>query len=254
MARRRAMNATKIKIVQVATRMFLERGYSSTSVKAIAQELGISTGNVTFYYPTKEHLLTVLVEMLCDFQWKMMQQTVEEGQSSLMAVCLELVAMAAICEENPIAKDFYLSAYTNTMSLERIRRSDQRRAREVFSSYCPDWGEEYYAEAEVLVSGIEYATLMTTSGSLSLDTRIAGGLNQIMTIYHVPEEIRAMKIRKVLALDYGTIGRRILREFMAYIDQVNEQAFDLFLQTQNGTFETKSLSNLSQGGSNYESK
>ena len=113
MARKKVNNAIKMAMVRVANRMFLERGFSNTSVKAIAQELGISTGHITFYYPTKEHLLAILVEKLCDFQWQMMNQTVDEGKTSLMAICLELVAMAAICEENEIAKDFYLSSYTN---------------------------------------------------------------------------------------------------------------------------------------------
>lgn len=223
MARKKVNNAIKMAMVRVANRMFLERGFSNTSVKAIAQELGISTGHITFYYPTKEHLLALLVEKLCDFQWQMMNQTVDEGKTSLMAICLELVAMAAICEENEIAKDFYLSSYTNPMCLEIIRRSDTRRAKEVFGEYCTGWNEEDFAEAETLVSGIEYATLMTTPASASLEVRIAGALNQIMTLYNVPADVRKMKIDKVLAMDYGNIGRRIFTEFTEYIDSENSQ-------------------------------
>ena len=223
MARKKVNNAIKMAMVRVANRMFLERGFSNTSVKAIADELGISTGHITFYYPTKEHLLAILVEKLCDFQWQMMNQTVDEGKTSLMAICLELVAMAAICEENEIAKDFYLSAYTNPMCLEIIRRSDTRRAKEVFGEYCTGWNEEDFAEAETLVSGIEYATLMTTPASASLEVRIAGALNQIMTLYNVPADVRKMKIDKVLAMDYASIGRRIFTEFTEYIDSENSQ-------------------------------
>ena len=226
MARKKVNNAIKMAMVRVANRMFLERGFSNTSVKAIAQELGISTGHITFYYPTKEHLLAILVEKLCDFQWQMMNQTVDEGKTSLMAICLELVAMAAICEENEIAKDFYLSSYTNPMCLEIIRRSDTRRAKEVFGEYCTGWNEEDFAEAETLVSGIEYATLMTTPASASLEVRIAGALNQIMTIYQVPEAVRRMKIEKVLKLDYISTGRRILREFIDYLHQENGQILE----------------------------
>jgi len=222
-ARKKVNNAIKMAMVRVANRMFLERGFSNTSVKAIAQELGISTGHITFYYPTKEHLLAILVEKLCDFQWQMMNQTVDEGKTSLMAICLELVAMAAICEENEIAKDFYLSSYTNPMCLEIIRRSDTRRAKEVFGEYCTGWNEEDFAEAETLVSGIEYATLMTTPASASLEVRIAGALNQIMTLYNVPADVRKMKIDKVLAMDYGNIGRRIFTEFTEYIDSENQR-------------------------------
>lgn len=226
MARRKENNATKLGIIRVATGMFLERGYTNASARAIANELGISTGNITFYFPSKEHLLAILVEKLCDFQRQMMEQAVDEGKTSLMALCLELVAIAAICEENEIAKDFYLSAYTNPMCLEIIRKSDTRRAKEVFGEYCVDWNEENFVEAETLVSGIEYATLMTTPASASLEVRIAGALNQIMTLYNVPEDVRKMKIDKVLAMDYGNIGRRIFTEFTEYIDSENSRLSD----------------------------
>lgn len=227
MARRKTGNVTKMAIVRVANRLFLERGFSDTSVKAIAQELGISTGHLTFYYPTKEHLLSVMVEKLCDFQWQMMKQTVDEGQTSIMAICLELVAMAAICEENAIAKDFYLSAYQSPMCLEIIRRNDADRAKAVFGEYCPGWKEENFAEAETLVSGIEYATLMTTQDSASLEIRIAGALNQILALFNVPAQTRKTKIEKVLKLDYSSLGKRILHEFQDYIDQTDEPQEEL---------------------------
>ena len=224
MARKKTDNETKLGIVRVAASMFLERGYSNTSVRAIANDLNISSGNVTFYFPTKEHLLAVMTELLCDFQWCMMQKELDEGRTSLMAICLELVAMAAICQENETAKDLYLAAYTNPLSLEIIRRNDARRAKEVFGEYCTNWTDEQFREAEVLVSGIEYATLMTTDYTVPLEVRIVGALNQIMVLYNVPQEVRDVKIRKVLAVDYGSIGRRIFTEFTEYIDQINKQS------------------------------
>ena len=235
MARKR-VNTTQMEIVQVAMRMFLEKGFSHTSAKAICDELGISTGNLTFYYPTKEHMLAVLVEMLCDFQWKMMEKEADEGYSSLMAVCLELTAMAAMCEEDEIAKDFYLSTYSHPLTLGIIRKNDVERAKKVFAEYCPTWKEMNFAEAEVLVSGIEYATMMTTDDSSPLDVRIAGALHSIMMIYNVPEELRKRKVEKVLAMDYRSIGRRVLKEFKDYVEKANEQAFaELFQRHQKDT-------------------
>lgn len=226
---RRRVNTTQLEIVQVASKKFLEQGFSNTSAKSICEELGISTGNLTFYYPTKEHMLAVLVEMLCDFQWKMMEREANEGYSSLMAVCLELTAMAAMCEEDENAKDFYRSTYSHPLTLEIVRKNDIERAKTVFGKYCPDWKDMNFQEAEVLVSGIEYATLMTTANSAPLDVRIAGALHSIMMIYNVPEEIRRMKVQKVLAMDYRAIGRRILKEFRSYVEEVNEQAFEEYL-------------------------
>lgn len=225
MARRR-VNTTKLEIIQTATRMFLENGYSATSIKAIANALDMSTGHLTFYFPTKEHLLTELVDMLCSFQWIQVRQYVDEGESLLMAICLELTAMAAICEENEVAKDFYLAAYTHPMTLEIIRRNDAQRAKLAFEEYCRGWTDQQFAEAETLISGIEYATMMTTNDSASIDVRIAGALNNIMLIYQVPEDVRKRKIQRVLDMEYAVIGQQMLEEFIAYIEETNEQAFE----------------------------
>ena len=215
MARHKA-DLTRKEIIQVATHMFLENGYSHTTAKAICKELDMSTGNLTFHYPTKEHLLAKLTEMLCHFQGKMMEKVIDEGKTSLLALCMELAAMAAICEENEIAKDFYLSAYTHTMSLDLIRRSDLERAKVVFGEYAKDWPESQFHQAEIIVSGIEYATLMKTDDT-SLEDRIAGALNGIMIIYGVPQEVRHRKIKKVLEMDYKTVGRNVLEEFKKYV-------------------------------------
>ena len=226
MARINKSQLTKLEIIQVASDLFLEKGYSNTTAKAICNELGMSTGNLTFYFPTKEDLLAVLVHMLCDFQWKMMEKEADEGLSSIMALCLELTTMAAMSEVDEIAKDLYLAAYTSPVALEIIRRNDAKRAKGVFKDYCKGWTDEQFAEAETLVSGIEYATLMTTADSPSLESRISGALNQILMIYGVPEDLRNKKIRKVLNMDYKSISTRVLNEFKNYVEKTNEHAFE----------------------------
>ena len=119
---------------------------------------------------------------------------------------------------------------THPMTLEIIRKNDAHRSKLAFGDYCPGWTDEEFTEAETSVSGIEYATLMTTGDSAAVDVRIAGALNNILQIYGVPEELRKQKIRKVLAMDCAAIGRRIIREFREYIEQVNEQAVEDLLR------------------------
>ena len=229
MAHRRVQNTTKLEIIQTASRLFLEHGYSKTSVRSICNELDMSTGHLMFYFPSKEHLLKVLVNELCDFQWKLIMNEVEDGNSLLLCICLELMSMASASEEDDVARDFLVSAYTSPLTLEIIRKNDTQRAKTVFAQFCPDWTDDDFKAAETLVSGIEYATLMTTESSASLENRISSALNTIMMIYNVPEELREMKIRKVLSMDYKKTGKRIFKEFRQYIEEVNENAFDELL-------------------------
>ncbi len=215
--------STKDKIIRVSTTMFLEEGYSKTSPQMIAKELEISTGNVTYYYPTKEHILAVLTDWLCKYQWKLIKDEADDGMSSLLALCFELMTMASACEESEVAKDFFVSTYQSPKCLEIIHNNDTARAKEVFTEYCPDWTDEQFRESEILVAGIEHATLNAIDKSVPLETRISGALNTIMTIYNVPEEIRKIKIEKVLAMDYRSLGKRIFKEFKEYVEQMNEE-------------------------------
>lgn len=231
MARINKSQLTKAEILIVASQLFLSKGYSKTTVKAISQELEMSTGNITFYYPTKEHILAELTHLLCDFQLHLMEVEANEGVNSVMALCLELAAMASICEEDEVMKDMYLSAYTNLMPLEIIRRNDACRAKNVFAEYCPDWTDERFEEAENLVSGIEYATLMTTGGFASLEGRIRSALDLMLSIYNVPEDIRKTKIAKVMALDYRDVGRKAHSELKDYIANKNEQLIEEIIHT-----------------------
>lgn len=231
MARIKRENPTRLAIIQVAIELFFEKGFSNTTAAAVCRGADIGTGNLTFYFPTKEHILDVLVTMMCDFQWKLIEDATDEGKSSLLSYCLEVATMVAISEENEQMHDFYVSAYSHPITLENIRANDVEKMRQVFGQFCPDWTEEQFVEAEAIVSGIEYATLMTTKHSASLPVRVEGALDAIMKVFNVPEEIRKMKVQKVLAMDYRAIGRRVLEDFYSYVSQANEKAITDLLQT-----------------------
>ena len=214
---------TRSEIIRVASNCFMKDGYSNTTINSMCKKLNMSPGNMTFHFPTKEHLLAELVDMLCKYQWKLMEEEAKDGYSSVMAICLELLTIASACELDEVAKDFFLSAYRSELCVELIRKNDKERAKEVFKDYCADWTDELFAEAETLVSGIEYATLLTTSDSVPLDIRVAGALRTILSIYNVPKELREEKIKKVLSMNYQKLGHDTLTKFRKYVDKTTEQ-------------------------------
>lgn len=221
MARRNRGN-TKLEIIYVALNLFLKDGYSNTYIQTIAEEIGISKGNLMFHFNTKEHLLAELINMLCEFQWKVMEREAENGTSSLLAYLLEIVMIASECEDNPVTKDLYVSAYTSPRALGIIRKNDTEKAKKVFEEYCGKWSETDFMRAENVVSGIEYAMLVeeNTEG-ISLEQRIESTLDTIMKVYELPKKFRQGMIEKVLAMDYKGIGSHILKEFTEYVDEKN---------------------------------
>ena len=214
---------TKLEIIRLGAHLFIEEGYSCTTVNKIAKTLDLSPGNITFYFPTKEHLLAVLVDELFDYQTWVMECEAKEGTSSLLAYCLELTSIAAACEDDAVARDFFASCYRSKMLLDLIRENDTKKTKKIFTEYRPDWSDEDWRATENIVSGIEYATIMTCEAETPLDKQVEKALDSIMLLYGVPEELRKQKIAKVLAMDYRNIGKRILKGFKEYIDKVNEE-------------------------------
>lgn len=54
------MMKTKDKILEVALRMFNERGISEVTLRQIAQNIGISQGNLSYHFKTKREIVTRL--------------------------------------------------------------------------------------------------------------------------------------------------------------------------------------------------
>ena len=222
MARTKQPSLLRAKIVKAASELFFENGFSKTTSSELCAKVGMGTGNLTFYFPTKEHILAVLVQMMIDYQWKEMENAADEGKSSLLAYCLELSTLVAIADEFPEMNDFLAAAYSHPMTLELIRANDVEKVKQVFSEYTQGWDEETYTENEAITSGIEYATIMKTEHSASVEHRIEGALNTIMILFGVPEELRKKKVEKVLAMDYRAIGRKVYEDFKRYVNETNE--------------------------------
>ena len=226
---RAVRNTTKNEIIQTACELFFEKGYSATSPKLIASALDISPGNLTYYFPTKEHLLAVVVQQLCQFQWKLLGIEAEHGIDSVGSVCLEMMTVAAACQEDEIAKDFFTAAFQSKMCRDYLRNDHINRAKRIFADHCSDWTDEDFVQAELLIMGIQYITITADDKILPLKTRIGGALEYILNIYGIDSETQQQEIDRVLQMDCRTLGRRVLAEFVKYVNETNEQAFSEML-------------------------
>jgi AcrR family transcriptional regulator len=55
--RRARGEQTRQVILETALRLFQERGYAETTMRAIAKEAGVAVGNAYYYFDSKEHLI-----------------------------------------------------------------------------------------------------------------------------------------------------------------------------------------------------
>ena len=110
-----------------------------------------------------------------------------------------------------------------------IRENDVKKAQQIFTVFHPEFTEQDFICAEGIASGIEYAMLMA-SDEISLDKRIHVAIDSILKLYDVPKELREEKLRKIHNFDYCGVAQTLLQNFMDYVDEVNSQAVQSFVE------------------------
>ncbi|MBP3593657.1 MAG: TetR/AcrR family transcriptional regulator [Lachnospiraceae bacterium] len=211
---------TKYAILQCATKLFLEKGYTNAYVTTIANTLQISTGNLTFWFPTKEHILAEMMKELCAFQAQADAKKADKKYSLLIEYLFELAMFASVCEENPNIKDLLIASYTQPLPLAVIRANDTERSKRTFAEFCKEWSETEYIQAENVASGIECAMFMTENAQkLTLEQRVTSSLDAIMKVYEVPKDIRQSVLKEVMAMDYRSSGNHVFEEFYSFVEE-----------------------------------
>ena len=218
--RKKNTSNTKYEIIQCATELFLEKGYTDTYVTTIAKELQISLGNLTFWFPTKEHILAEMVKELCAFQICTEVEKKDREYALLIDYLFELAMFASVCEENPNIKDLVIASYTQPLPLAVIRANDAERSKRTFAEFCKEWSETEYIQAENVASGIECAMFMTENAEkLTFEQRVTSGLDAIMKVYEVPKDIRQSVLKEVMAMDYRSSGNHVFEEFYSFVEE-----------------------------------
>ncbi len=122
------MKNTKQKILEKSLEIFNQRGYSSTSLRTISQELGMSQGNLNYHFRKKEDLIEALY-----FQLVEELNVAFEGMTNSASLLLDMyqssgITMRLLYKYRFLMRDFYLimSSFQN-MSGHYQQLQNQRK-------------------------------------------------------------------------------------------------------------------------------
>lgn len=131
-------------VIDVAAKMFAERGYHATSIEDLLGATGMTKGGLYHYMDSKEDLLMSVVDVLMDPLLQRARETLETGGSAesrlraLMALWLEHVAshrdhMIVFSQERRT-----LERSSRWRELREARRSFEKLLAEAIDSGCED--------------------------------------------------------------------------------------------------------------------
>ena len=85
------MNDTRDRILQVALDLFIEQGYDKTSLREIAERVGVTKAALYYHFASKEEIFLTLMQPVFELQQQAMalvneHPTVEEWSAGLTAL------------------------------------------------------------------------------------------------------------------------------------------------------------------------
>ena len=111
--------------------LFAQKGYSSLTMRQLAQGLGVSTGTLYHYFPNKEALFVQLVEEL--EQQNVLKFLAEAGNPSTLPERIEMMFSFVAKNEDYILKQILLwiefcqqQDWTDVSIKQRLRQADEQ--------------------------------------------------------------------------------------------------------------------------------
>lgn len=125
-------NATREKIIDKAIELYNQYGIEYVGVRELAKELGMKGGNITYYFPTKDDLVSEIAGSLSGANALLMPQTSIKGISGLLKLYEEVfksqykyrslfLSLPNLLAQNKIFADAYRSNQEERLSGMRSR-------------------------------------------------------------------------------------------------------------------------------------
>lgn len=120
------MEDTRGKILTAAARLFEQQGYRSVSMRAIAAELGISVGNLTYHFPHKQDIATALAEQELKTIILPEEATLAALDGYLRRMLISLVDHARMFDDPLLFEDLPGQQQENAARITRLQQNLER--------------------------------------------------------------------------------------------------------------------------------
>ena len=117
--------ATRAHLVDVATRLFAERGYDGTSIEAVLAEAGVSRGSLYHHFPGKDALFWAVLEGVAARVGQQLADATRDAPDPVAALRAECLAWIRLADDQVVRQTVLIDAPA-VLGWERWRELDEQ--------------------------------------------------------------------------------------------------------------------------------
>ena len=208
----RSTEENKKLLLQAAMNLFLQKGYTATTLREIAKAADVNIGSLMYTYESKENILGEMVENVLNNQLELTSRRLRGvTEDKILYWATERTLQLYIAESSEVMRELYLSAYSMHKPAAVIFQWMAEKLQVVFKDYFPGYEAKDFYELEIASGGV-IRSFMSVPCDLYFDIKrkIRRYLESTLRLYKVPEEEAAEVIRFVSDIDFSDAPEQLV--------------------------------------------
>lgn len=214
----------KTAVMLASAKLFMENGYTATTVRQIAEAAGLSKSTLMYEFKSKEDILALLVSYVLEGQFtaasKMLRGMTDDP---ILFYAVETTLQLYMAESGENVRDLYAAAYSLPASSAIIQRTITGKLENIFRDHLSHLQTKDFYELEIASGGI-MRSFMTVPCDMyfTIERKVARFLETTFLVYRVPDEKIRQAIEFVGQFDYPAVARQTIQHMLDYLEKCLE--------------------------------
>ena len=215
----REKGKTRTLVLHSATKLFIEKGYTNTRIKDIADDSGVGYNEIFRMFVDKDNLLSHLVNLVIEHQFeKSIEYLKEQSEDKLLLYIFECVLQLYICEINDNIREMYAVSYSMPSTSHKIYDYITEKLENVFHKYLPEYETKDFYELEIAAAGIMRGFIINPCNMyFTIDRKVNRFIKTLLKIFEVPKEEVEDIIKKIEKFNMKEYSKEVVDTLYEYI-------------------------------------
>lgn len=221
------------RVLTTAAKLFLERGYSRTTVRDIAAASGVTVALLMTVMKSKEDILSELVSYVLERQFNATRSFLTGyAYDSVLFYAAETTLQLYMAESSEGVRDLYATAYSMPKSTAIIQNNITDKLLTLFGPLHPDWTREDFYLREIASGGVMRDFMAHPCGGwFTMERKVSAFLETTFLIYRLPDEKIQEAVGFVSQFDWAALAGQAIDSMLRRLEQVMRREGDLSSDT-----------------------
>jgi len=218
---KRSVQTEKVreKTLFAAAELFLEKGYTETTTRGVAQKAGVDVSSMNRAFGCKENILCELVSYVLSGQFETMTEILRGvTDDPLLFYAAETTMQLYMAESDESIRNLYLAAYSMPRSMDIIHQAVTEKLEQIFKAHLPHLATRDFYELEI-ASGSMMRGFMARPCDMyfTIERKVNRFLETTFRIYQVPDAKIQEAIEFVRQFDFPDIAKKTIDRMLQYL-------------------------------------